>query len=403
MSPFHLPRLLILTTVLIEAVAIGIIFPIMPDLMKEVLGTGLADAALWGGVLISAFALMQFLFGPIVGNLSDAHGRRPVLLISLVVIVGDYVVMALASSIWVLLIGRIVGGIAAATLATASAYMADISSQEERSANFGLVSAAFGAGFVLGPIIGGFLGELGTRAPFWVAAGVGAVNLALALAFLPESLAAPLRRPFRLVRANPFSALATAFRLPALRMLLVVMLIFMMSMTVYAAIWSYFAKARFGWDAGLIGISLTIYGSALMLVQAVLFRPISRRLGDRGTVLFGLVGNALSFLLLAFIRNGPATLVLTPVTALGEVAGPALTGIASKATPMDAQGELQGVFASLQAVSMIVSPLALGAIFRAFTNDGTPVYWPGAPFMASALMLVPCVAIFLLSRPPSSA
>ncbi len=393
MPALHLPRVLILLTVVIEAAGIGIIFPIMPDLLEEVLGLGLSEAALWGGVLISAFALMQFLFGPLVGNLSDAFGRRRVLVISLVVMVADYVIMALAQSIWVLLIGRIIGGIAAATLATASAYMADISTEEDRSANFGLVSAAFGAGFVLGPIIGGFLGEFGTRAPFWVAAGIAAANLGLALALLPESLPPGLRRPFRLARANPLAALLAASRMPALTPLLVVLFTYMMAMTVYSAIWSYFGQAQLGWDARLIGISLTLYGASLVFVQAFLFRPVLRRLGEPGTVLFGLLASVGFFALIPFLRNGTLVLILSPFSAIGEVAQPALTGLASKATPRDAQGELQGVLASLQAISLVFAPMLMTATFRFFTSDAAPVHLPGAPFLAAALLLLPGLVI----------
>ena len=230
--------LFIMLTVMLDAMGIGLMIPVMPDLIREVNGGDLGQAALWGGVLATTFAVMQFLFGPVMGGLSDRFGRRPVLLISLGVMAADYVVMALAGSIWLLLVGRIVGGITAATQSTAAAYMADISTPAERTRNFGLVGAAFGFGFVLGPIMGGLLAEYGTRAPFWAAATLGAGNLLLGYVVLRETLAPADRRPFDWRRANPLGAVRQLGQLPGVRNLLVVYIHYPVAYSVYPSIWS---------------------------------------------------------------------------------------------------------------------------------------------------------------------
>jgi MFS transporter, DHA1 family, tetracycline resistance protein len=391
-----LPKYVLLLTVVIDAMGIGLIFPVMPDLIRDVLHTDLSHAALWGGALITVFALMQFIFGPIIGNLSDAYGRRPVLLVSLAVMVGDYLVMALAGSIWLLMLGRLVGGITSATHATATAFMADISAAETKAANFGLLGAGFGLGFVLGPIMGGFLAEFGTRAPFLAAGALAACNLLLALVILPETVPSERRRPFSWRRANPLGALQAIARLPGLRSLLTVIFLYDISMQVYGVIWAYFGQARFGWDSRLIGISLTLYGVAMILVQALLFRPTMARLGERRTVLFGLGANVVFLSILSAIRSGTATLIITPLSALGELAQPALIAIASRAAPDDAQGEMQGVLSSLMALAMIVTPLIMTTIFGFFTAPEALIFLPGAPFAAAALLLIPAIAIFAL-------
>lgn len=263
----RLPFLFVLSTVMIDAMGIGLVLPIMPELILDVQGGTLASAAVWGGVLSTAFATMQFLFGPVLGNLSDAFGRRPVLLVSLVVMALDYVVMALAGSIWVLLAGRIVGGITAATHSTAAAFMADVSRPQDKAANFGLLGAAFGIGFVLGPLLGGLLGEFGTRAPFWAAAGLSALGFGLGLLVMPETVTEKTRRPFSWNRANPAGSLRAIAALPGIRPLLWVYFLYSVSIYVYPAIWSYFTLERFGWSPQMIGISLGLYGIGMAAVQ----------------------------------------------------------------------------------------------------------------------------------------
>jgi DHA1 family tetracycline resistance protein-like MFS transporter len=393
----RLPVLFILISVMLDAMGIGLIVPIMPDLIREVEGGDLASAALWGGVLSTAYAVMQFLFGPLLGGLSDRYGRRPVLLVSLAVMALDYLVMALAGSIWLLLAGRIVGGITAATPATAGAYMADISKPEEKAANFGLIGAAFGAGFVLGPLIGGLLAELGTRAPFYAAAGLSALNFVFGYLVLAETVTDRIRRPFAWTRANPLGAFRHLGRLPEIRPLLWVYLVYSIAFQVYPAVWSYFTQERFDWSPQMIGVSLGLFGITMALVQGVLIRILLRAVGDRRTVIFGHVFDMGAFLAIALVRNAGVAIVLTPVAALGAVITPALQGLMSRRVGDDAQGEMQGVLASLNALSMIVSPLMMTGVFAAFTRESAPIYLPGAPFLVSMALMGVGLVIFLRS------
>lgn len=394
----RLPILFLMVTVMLDAMGIGLIMPIMPDLIREVRGGSLAQAALWGGVLSTAFAVMQFLFSPALGNLSDAYGRRPVMLVSLAVMALDYLVMALAGSIWLLLAGRIVGGLTSATQATASAYMADISKPEDKASNFGLIGAGFGIGFVLGPLVGGMLGAYGTRAPFYAAAALAALNFAFGLWVMRETVSHRSRRPFSAARANPLRAFRAVSRLPGIAPLLSVYFIYSVALYVYPAIWSYFTQERFGWTPQVIGLSLGLFGISMAVVQGGLIRLALRALGDRGTVVYGHALNFLSFGLLAVVTSGKVALILTPLAALGAVVVPALQGIMSRIVPDDAQGELQGVLTSVHALSMIVSPLAMTATFAAFTRADAALYLPGAPFILSMLLLMLGLAIFARSR-----
>lgn len=394
----RLPFVFILATVMIDAMGIGLIMPIMPDLIVEVQGGTLADAALWGGILSTAFAAMQFLFSPIVGNLSDAVGRRPVLIVSLIVMALDYVVMAVAGSIWLLLVGRIVGGITAATHATAAAYMADVSKPEEKAANFGLLGAAFGAGFVLGPLMGGLLGEFGTRAPFWAASVLVAMNCALGFFVMNETVTDANRRPFNWRRANPFGAFKAIGSVPGIKGLLWAYFLYSVSIYVYPAIWAYFSQAQFGWSPQMIGLSLAIYGSLMAVVQGGLLRYATRWFGERKTVIYGQFFEFAGFGFLAFITSGTVALFLIPITALGAVVTPALQAIMSKAVADDQQGELQGVMTAVHALSMVTSPLLMASTFAYFTREDAVVYLPGAPFLVALVLMVLALAIFVRTK-----
>ena len=394
----RLPVLFLLITVMLDAMGIGLIMPVMPELIRDVQGGSLAQAALWGGVLATAFAVMQFLFSPALGNLSDHHGRRPVLLVSLAVMALDYLVMALAGSIWVLLLGRIVGGITSATQATAGACMADLSAPKDKAANFGLIGAAFGVGFVIGPLVGGGLGAWGPRAPFFAAAALAAANLGFGLLVLRETVEDRNRRAFTWARANPLRAFRAVSGLPGVAPLLWVFLIYSIALYVYPAIWAYFTQARFGWSTQMIGLSLAIFGITMALVQGGLIRLALYRLGDRGTVIFGLILDLVSFGLIAMVTDGRLALALTPVAALGAMVTPALQGIMSRRAPDDAQGELQGVLTSLHALAMILSPLMMTGTFAAFTGASAPLHLPSAPFLLAMVLLSAALALFLRAR-----
>ena len=391
------PLAFILATLALDAMGIGLILPVMPDLLREVSGGDLAQAAVWGGILATAYAVMQFLFGPVIGNLSDRYGRRPVLLVSLAVMAADYVVMAVTGSIWVLLAARIVGGITAATQATAAAFIADISEPEDKAARFGLMGAAFGVGFILGPLLGGLLGELGTRAPFLAAAALALANLALGALVLPETVSDRIRRPFRLSRANPFGAFAHVGRLPGVGRLLSMFFLYEFAFIVYPATWAYFTQERFGWDAGTIGLSLALFGLAIGAVQGGLIRLVIRALGERATVIYGLGFNFCAFLAMSQVTEGWMGLVLIPLTALGAVVTPALQGMMSRSAGDDGQGELQGVISSVRSVAMILSPLVMTQVFAAFTTPPLP-YMPGAAFLLSMALMILCGAVFVAGR-----
>ena len=395
----RLPILFILITVTLDAMGIGLILPVMPDLIREVQGGSLANAALWGGVLATVFAVMQFLFGPMLGSLSDRFGRRPVLLISLLFMALDYLVMAIAGSIWLLLAARMVGGVTAATHGTATAYMADISSREDKAANFGLIGAGFGIGFVLGPLIGGMLGEYGTRAPFYAAAGLATLNLVLGFFVLRETVTDRIRRPFQLRRANPFGAFRHLSQLPGIRPMLIAYFVYSVAIYVYPAVWAYFAQAQYGWGTQMIGLSLAVYGISAALVQIVLIRVMLRRWGEQRTVLYGLVFAALACATLAIVTNGTVALALTPLAALGVVVTPGLQGIMSGQVSDNAQGELQGVLTSVYALAVVVSPLMMTTTFAAFTAPGTSLSLPGAPFILATILLL--VSLLILRRMPA--
>ncbi|MGR3721995.1 TCR/Tet family MFS transporter [Abyssibius alkaniclasticus] len=374
-----------IATILLDAIGVGLIFPIMPDLMAEVGAGDIGSSAIWGGILISAYAVMQFLFSPLIGNLSDAFGRRGVLLLALAALTLDYLLMALAQTFWLLLIGRIVAGIAGATYSTVTAYLADISAPAEKAANFGLISAVFGVGFILGPALGGLLAGVDLRAPFYAAAVLSAANFAFGWFFLPESLPKAARRPFSLRKSSPFTALRDAFALPALRVPLTVFMLFELAAFVYPAVWAYFGKASFGWSTVTVGISLTAYGALLFVVQGGLLRVLVPRWGERRVILFGMW---MAFLGLFGIGLAPSSLVvfmLLPICALSDLAPPSLQGLMSNRVSDHEQGKLQGVIGSLGALISIAGPLIMTGTFWAFTSPSMP-YIPGAPFFLAALI-----------------
>ncbi len=392
----RLPIIFIFMTMVLDSMGIGIIMPVMPDLIREVGNVDLSRAAIWGGTLTVVFAINQFLFSPTVGGLSDAYGRRPVLLIALLVMSLDYLVMAYAQSLWFLFMGRFVGGITAATQSAAAAYMADISTSKDKAKNFGLLGAAFGLGFILGPMLGGFLAEYGSRAPFFAAAALAFTNMLLGYFVLPESLTKANRRKLDWRRANPFGAFKQMKTLPGLMPMLLVFLLLSIAFFVYPSIWAFFGRAQFNWDARMVGLSLAAYGLGIVIVQGVLIRPILVRFGERITALFGMSMHLLTFLAYPWMTETWHVFAFMPISVFSAVAVPALQGLMSNSVAENAQGELQGALGSLTALATIISPLVMTQVFSYFTNSGTPVYLPSAPFLLSALSVI--VAFYLFSR-----
>jgi DHA1 family tetracycline resistance protein-like MFS transporter len=384
----------IIVTLVVNAMGIGLILPVMPDLLTGIQGGTLGNAAMWGGILTAIFAVMQFLFGPVVGALSDRFGRRPVLLASLIVMSLDYLVMAVAGSIWLLFIGRLVGGITAATQSTAAAYIADITPGEDKAARFGAMGAAFGVGFVLGPVIGGLLAEYGTKAPFIAAAILAGANAIFGFFVLPETVTDRTRRALDWRRANPFGAFRQIGKLPAIKRLLLLFFLYEFAFIVYPSVWAYYTKAKFGWSPSMVGYSLALFGISIAIVQGVLIKHVLARLGERGTIIYGIVVNGLVFVFLSLVWNGWVALAFTPVTALGAVVTPVLQSRMSRIAADNQQGELQGVISSVRSLATIFSPLLMTQVFWLATPAEGPTL-PGAPFLLSAALMVVCLVVFL--------
>jgi MFS transporter, DHA1 family, tetracycline resistance protein len=389
----NLPLIFIIMTVTLDAIGIGLMFPVMPDLIESIAGTGLSNAAIWGGWLSAAFAIMQFLCGPALGALSDRYGRRPILLMSLGVMSLNYLAMALAPTMILLLISRIIAGMAAATQSTATAFIADITPAADRARRFGLIGAGFGIGFVAGPLIGGLLATIDVHAPFYAAAALAAGNLIFGAIVLPETVTDATRRPFALSNANPFTALLRATRLPTIRRTLLTFLILSIAMGVYPAIWAFYGHARFGWDTAMVGVSLAVYGICFAVGQALLVGPLIHRLGEHNAATFGMCINLCTLTALGLVTAGPLAFLIIPLTALGGVTTPALQSIASGRTPANAQGGLQGVMSSLTAIATITAPLIMTYTFATFTAPAAAVFSPGAPFLLSALLMFICVTL----------
>ena len=397
-----LPIFVIFTTVVLDSMGIGIIIPVMPALFAEVTGSEkISDIAIWGGLLASTFALMQFIFGPILGALSDRYGRKPILLLALFVMAAYYLLMGFAQTLWLLFLGRLIGGITAATHATANAYMADISSPEEKAARFGMLGAGFGLGFVLGPLIGGLLGEWGPRAPFFAAAMLAAANGVLCYFVLKESLKTKNRREFMWYRANPIGAILDLRKFEGIYSLLLVFLLFTIGTSIYAAIWPFFTVERFSWSPGMIGISLTIYGVCFAIVQGVLVRPAIKIWGEKKTIIIGFCFEFSAMVTFAFLTDGKILIILIPLASLGVLAQPAIQAILSKSVGDDRQGAIQGVASSLNAIAMVITPITMTWILAVFSDKTAKYYFPGMPFLFSALMVLLCLFIISRRKPAS--
>lgn len=387
----------ILITLMIDAIGIGIVFPIMPDLMDRVGAGDTGQGALWGGLLMAAYSGALFLCGPIVGSISDAVGRRPILIAALVMLALDYVIMALADSFWLLLLGRTLAGLAGATYITATAYIADISEPEKKAANFGLIGAAFGIGFVLGPAVGGLAAEISIAAPFWIAAALSAGNALFGYFVLPESLTPDKRRAFGKRDLNPFKSMFDAFRMPGLAVPLLCIFIFEFANMVYPTLWAFWTREVFDWPTLYIGLSLAAYGLLLALVQGGLMPIFIKWIGDFRTLLLGMISALIGMIGFGFTGTVTALVVFLLLAALSDLVPALMTAMASNQADEDRQGVVQGVIASLTSVAAILSPLAMTALFQA-SVDGEGVYWPGAPFLISAILVLTMMPLVLRLR-----
>lgn len=379
----------ILSTVTLDAMGIGLLIPVIPRLILQLSGRGLTQAAIYGGWLTATFATVQFLAGPILGSLSDRLGRRPVLLVSLAAFGVSYVLMAFAPTILWLFVAQAITGLFGATPATAGAYIADISEPEERTQRFGSMAAAFGTGLILGPALGGVLVGYGLRVPFFAAAGLSLMTVLYGAWVLPESLRAELRRPLSFSRANPIGAMLELSRVEGVALLLGTAFFQRVATSTIPATWPYFTMQEYGWSAQAVGYSLAAYGASAVVIQAGLLRWIAARIETRGAAALGLGMLALGFVGFAFGRGPWIVATCVPLTAMGFMAGPALTSMLSADIAADAQGTLQGVLASINGVAAVLTPLGMPWLFSVFSSGAVGVRFPGAPYLlAAALALV---------------
>ena len=378
----------IFVTLLIDVIGFGIIIPVIPKLITELTGGTLSDASVYGGWLMFSFATMQFLFSPIFGGLSDKYGRRPVLLLSLFGFGVDYILLALSPNIGWLFVGRIFAGITGASFTTATAYIADISTPDKRAQNFGMIGAAFGLGFIIGPVIGGLLGQFGSRIPFYASAAIMLVNWLYGYFVLPESLSKDNRRPFDWKRANPVGSLMQLKKYPIISGLVISLVCVYIAAHSVQSTWSYFTMEQFKWSEGMVGYSLGVVGILVAFVQGFLIRFTTPKLGPKNSVYIGLALYTLGLILFAFANQSWMMFAFLVPYCLGGVAGPALQGIMSNQVPDNEQGELQGALTSLISITSIVGPPLMTNLFSYYTAPVQGVYFPGAPFMAGAIFML---------------
>ena len=376
----------IFVTILIDVIGLGIILPVMPKLIEQLTGEGVSQAARYGGYLTFAYAAAQFFFAPVVGGLSDRYGRRPVLLASLLGLGCDYIFLALAPTLSWLFVGRVVAGITGASFTTATAYIADVSTPEKRAQNFGLVGAAFGVGFIIGPTIGGLLGSYGARVPFVVAAGLSLLNFLYGLFFVPESLPASQRRPFEWARANAVASLLRLRKYPQILGLVVALVLLYLAGSATQSVWTFYTILKFKWTEHLIGYSLGAVGVGALVVQGGLVRVLIPKLGSARAIAVGILCYLAGFVLFAFATKGWMMFAITAVYSLGGLAGPAMQGSISGQVPPSEQGELQGALTSLVSATGVVGPLIMTSLFAWFTRPAAPLYFPGMPFLAGAVL-----------------
>ena len=386
-------------TVLLDMVGFGLIIPVQPALISQVADVDVAHAAQIGGFLYAAFSLAQFLFGPTLGNLSDAYGRRPLLLIAVFGLGCDYLIVALApNTIW-LFVGRILSGVCGASYVIANAYIADITKPQDRAKAFGMMGAAFGLGFVIGPVIGGLLGTFGPRVPFYAAAAISLINFVYGYFILPETLTDENRRAFTWSRANPLGALKIFRQYKQVMPLCILLGLFFFATSVYPAIWPFWATAKFGWGSGLIGLTLAVFGSAMAFTQGVLTGPLVNRFGERNLVFVGFLGAMIASIGLTLAPSLIFVLAVLIVNAPEGFVNPMVSAMLSKAVPENAQGELQGGLSSIMNIASVIGTVFFSLAFSYFTRPNPYLVSPSAVFIiAAGLFFVGLVYFALLSR-----
>ena len=378
----------IFITILVDVIGIGIIIPIVPKLIERLTGEGISEASKYGGWLIFSFAFMQFIFSPILGSLSDRFGRRPVLLLSLFGLGLDYILQAFAPTIAWLFAGRLIAGVMGASFTTSTAYIADISTPEKRAQNFGMVGAAFGLGFIIGPVIGGLASRWGTSVPFLIAAALTLLNVLYGYFILPESLALENRRQFDWAKANPIGSLKHLRKYPVVSGLIVTLVLINIAAHAVQSNWTYYTIYKFKWSEEMIGYSLATVGILVSLVQGLLIRRVIPVLGQKKSIYIGLGFYAVGLVLFGIAWQGWMMFAFLIPYCLGGIAGPTLQGIISNQVPANEQGELQGALTSLVSVTAIIGPLLMNNLFAYSTSKNGLFYLPGASFYLAAILVV---------------
>jgi len=389
--------------VLLDMIGIGLIIPVLPKLVTSLSGGSFSEGSLIFGIFVASHASMQFLFSPLLGNLSDAVGRRPVILVSLLGSSLDYVLMALAPNLTILFIGRVIAGVTGANISAAQAYIADISPPEVRARNFGLIGACFGAGFILGPALGGLLASFGHRAPFVAAAVLTAANLIYGYFVLPESLPPERRRSLDWARSNPLSSLAALWKYPAVLGLVLTSALDRLAHDALPATWVLYMTYKFRWTELQVGLSLALAGLVFGIVQGVITGRVVHAVGERASLIFGLSIATITYLLYALVPQGWMVYFVIAFSGLGGVGGPSMQSLITKRVPDNEQGSLQGALSSVGGLMAIVGPLLATNLFALFISDRVPYKVPGAPFIASSIIVGMAVTVAVISTRRSAA
>ena len=381
-------------TVFLDTVGFGVIVPVLPQFLVLIGDVSLSDASALSGYLIFSYAVTNFMFAPMLGNLSDAYGRKPLLVMSLFVYGGAYLLSGFATALWMLFLGRLLTGITSATYAIANALIADVSTPEDKAQNFGLLGVAFGLGFIVGPALGGIIGAWDLRAPFFIAAGLAFINTLYGLIFFRETLAPENRRPFELKRASPWGALTQLSKYPLLIGLVIAVFLNNIGYHIWPSNWNFYTIEKFAWTPLDVGLSMAFVGVMSVIVQGGLLRIVIPKFGPVRCAYFGVTATILAFVGVATAGSSAALYFWCGVSSLGGLAGPSVNSILSNQVAADSQGELQCIMASVSSVAMIVGPLLLTQTFTYFTSDSAPLYLPGSAFWVAALLTLAALIIF---------